>query len=124
MTPAQAGVLRILGRRPGISQRDLADTLGAVPSRVVALIDALQSAGFATRTRSATDRRNHELQLTDAGRAILRELRTVAEAHDDDVTKGLSPVQRAQLAKLLGIVAADFGLDRDVHPGYAERPEA
>ena len=121
ITPAQAGVLRILGRRPGISQRDLADTLGAVPSRVVALIDALQDAGYVTRTRSTSDRRNHELGLTDAGRTALSNLRTIAEAHERDVTKALSSDQRSQLAELLGLLAADFGLDPIVHPGYADK---
>ena len=120
ITPAQAGVLRILGRRPGISQRDLADTLGAVPSRVVALIDALQAAGYVTRTRSTSDRRNHELALTDAGRTALSDLRAIAEAHEKDVTKALSPEQRSQLTELLGVLADDFGLDPVVHPGYAD----
>ena len=55
ITPAEAGVIRIIGRTPGISQRELAQKLGAVQSRVVVLIDRLESAGLATRTRRASD---------------------------------------------------------------------
>src|SRR6476620_7287491 len=64
LTPSDAGVLRLLGRTPGLSQRSLADRLVAVPSRVVPLIDSLQARGLVERVRSSTDRRNYELRLT------------------------------------------------------------
>ena len=67
LTPAQAGVIRILGRESGINQRDLAARLGAVQSRVVVLIDGLEAAGHVARVRSTTDRRNYALHLTDQG---------------------------------------------------------
>ena len=54
VTPSEAGVVRIISRQPGISQRELAGRLGAVQSRVVALIDRLEQAGFVTRTRGTT----------------------------------------------------------------------
>jgi hypothetical protein len=37
LTPSDAGVLRLLGRSPGLSQRSLADRLGAVPKVLGAL---------------------------------------------------------------------------------------
>ncbi|HWD63006.1 MAG TPA: MarR family transcriptional regulator, partial [Humibacter sp.] len=66
LTAQQAGVVRILGRQPGVSQRDLADRLGLVQSRMVALIDGLEHDGLVARVRSASDRRSYELTLTDA----------------------------------------------------------
>src|ERR1700710_2525362 len=85
LTPRVAGALRALGRNPGISQRELATLLGTVPSRLVALVDDLERSGWVERIRSPRDRRNYELQLTDAGRALLVSLRTVAEAHQAEV---------------------------------------
>jgi DNA-binding MarR family transcriptional regulator len=123
VTPAQAGVIRILGREQGISQRDLADRLGAVQSRVVALIDGLEQLGLVARARSTTDRRNYELRLTDAGRAILARLRTVAEAHEAELTSALSDEQRDQLAALLERIRSTTDLRQDVHPGYRETQE-
>jgi DNA-binding MarR family transcriptional regulator len=120
ITPAQAGVLRILGRRPGISQRDLADKLRTVQSRVVALIDSLEALGLVVRERSTTDRRNYELNLTEKGRLLLSRLRQVAEAHETDITRPLSDQQRAELAALLGILAEAAELEVDVHPGFAQ----
>jgi DNA-binding MarR family transcriptional regulator len=119
LTPAQVGVLRILRNRPGLSQRGLAEVLGSAPSRVVALIDGLQSAGLVERRRSTSDRRNHELALTGDGAATLGKVRAVAEAHEREITQGLSPDDYDDLARLLNKLAQLRGLARDVHPGYS-----
>src|SRR5271154_6424832 len=43
LVPAHAGILRILAATPGITQQALATSLGALPSRLVALVDELES---------------------------------------------------------------------------------
>lgn len=121
LTPSDAGILRLLSRNPSISQRELADRLGTVPSRVVALIDSLESRGLVARTRSATDRRNHELKLTEAGSATMRELRTISEVHDRAVLGGLSNAQREQLQSLLSRLAETREVDTEAHLGYGRR---
>src|SRR5438128_2517872 len=88
LTPSQAAVLRLVGRTPGLSQRTLADRVGTVPSRIVALIDGLQQRGLVGRTRSGTDRRTYELRLTAEGGGLLATLRHVAEAHEGEVLDG------------------------------------
>ena len=45
LTPADAGIFRILAATPAITQQALATALGTLPSRLVALIDALESRG-------------------------------------------------------------------------------
>lgn len=115
VTPSEAGVLRLVGRRPGISQRELADRLGTAPSRVVALIDGLEKRGLMVRTRSTTDRRNQELTLTDPGRAVLGDLRAIAEEHEADVLASLTQAQSDQLAALLDAVLTGLDLDADLH---------
>lgn len=120
LTPPSAGVLRLLARSPGISQRDLADRLGALPSRVVVLLDTLEARGLVTRRRSETDRRHHELALTEAGRALMGELREVATEHEASFVEVLSDREREQLGALLDKLAAAHGLDPVVHPGYRD----
>src|SRR5262245_17619621 len=71
ITPSEAGVVRLVSRQHGISQRDLADRLGSAPSRVVAIVDRLEQAGFVTRTRGTTDRRTQLLALTDTGHTLV-----------------------------------------------------
>ncbi|GAB3575325.1 hypothetical protein GCM10027406_06660 [Leifsonia lichenia] len=118
LTARDAGVLRVLGRTPGISQKDLAHRLGTVPSRLVALIDDLQARGLVERTRSEADRRNNQLALTADGERMLEELRVVAEAHQADVLAPLDPREQQAFAALLGKLAGASGLSADGHPGY------
>jgi len=115
LTPAEAGILRQLGARPGISQRELASLVGVTPSRLVGLIDSLAARELVRRERSATDRRNHELTLSAQGRAVLAELRGVAEAHEDDVLAPLSTNERERLAALLGKLADGHALSAELH---------
>jgi DNA-binding MarR family transcriptional regulator len=118
VTPSEAGVIRIVARSPGISQRALADKLGSVQSRVVALIDRLEAAGLVSRTRSTSDRRLQQLDLTDAGRSLLGGLRRAAETQEAQLTAGLTEGQKATLRELLSALSDARGLDADVHPGY------
>ncbi|WP_113717205.1 MarR family winged helix-turn-helix transcriptional regulator [Arthrobacter dokdonensis] len=115
LTPGDAGTLRLIGRTPGLSQRALATRLGSLPSRVVQLIDSLEGRGLVERARSSTDRRNYELHLTAEGRSKLRELRTVSEAHEQEMLAALSPDQSAELARLLSLLAQANHADPDVH---------
>ena len=115
LTPSDAGVLRLLGRNPGLSQRELADRFGAVPSRIVSLVDSLEERGLVHRVRSAIDRRSYELQLTAEGATALRALRRIAEAHDAELLAALSAEEVLQLEGLLRKLADATRVDPDVH---------
>jgi DNA-binding MarR family transcriptional regulator len=122
LTPRDAGAIRVLGRSPGISQRELATRLGTTPSRIVPLLDSLEQRGLVERSRSERDRRNYELALTETGRGLLGPLRTIAEAHQRAVLAALTPEEQAQLSELLAKLAAGGELPPDAHPGYASLP--
>ena len=125
LTPPQSGILGLLRSNPGISQQRLAEVLGMLPSRVVVLIDELESAGLVERTRDGADRRRNALALTTGGSAALQTIATVARAHDDELCRALSAAERATLNDLLTRIAADQGLTPGVHPGYRTlRPPA
>ena len=115
LTPSDAGVLRLVGRTPGLSQRSLADRLGAVPSRVVPLIDSLEARGLVARVRSKSDRRNYELRLTPEGRKMLVALRGIAEQHEAELLAPLTSEQSEQLGSLLARLAGAHALDVDLH---------
>lgn len=115
LTPSDAGTLRLIGRNPGMSQRVLADRMGAVPSRVVPVLDSLETRGLVERVRSSADRRNYELHLTAAGQALLGRLRAAAEKHESELLGPLTAEQSAELARLLALLAGGHGLDLDAH---------
>jgi DNA-binding MarR family transcriptional regulator len=89
LTPPDAGILRLLRQSPGISQQQLAQTLGMHASRLVAVIDALEKRGVVVREANANDRRLYSLRLTEAGDEMLREIGQVARAHNELMCSGL-----------------------------------
>ena len=118
LTPAQAGLLRLLMRSPGSSQRELADLLAMPPSRFVKFADELEERGLIERRLNGDDRRVREVHLTGAGRALMADLRAVAAAHENALCAGLSAGERGQLRELLQRIADEQGLTPGVHPGY------
>jgi DNA-binding MarR family transcriptional regulator len=125
LTPPQTGILGLLRGRPGISQQQLAEMLGMLPSRVVAFVDELEAAGYVARVRDGADRRRNSLELTAEGKAVLRTIGTVARAHEADVCAALSDKEHATLKTLLTRIAEQQGLTPGVHPGYRSlRPPA
>jgi DNA-binding MarR family transcriptional regulator len=118
LTPADCGLLRLLHGRPGSSQQEVAELLGMQPSRVVALVDTLEAAGFVRRVRDDADRRRNAVELTDAGQQILRTVGRVAKAHESAICAALSPAERRTLIGLLERIAAEQHLTAGVHPGY------
>ncbi|MEV0225909.1 MarR family transcriptional regulator [Streptomyces sp. NPDC050704] len=118
LTPAQAGVLRLLASTPGRSQREIADQLGMPPSRFVPFADELEERGLIERRRNPSDRRLYALHLTDEGVTLLSELREVATAHEQQTCQALTPDEHEQLRALLHRMAAQQGLSPGIHPGY------
>ena len=115
ITASEAGLLRMIGRHPGISQKAVSEQLGVGPSRVVAVLDRLERAGHVERRRSATDRRSHEVHLTPDGQRLLAALRPIAEAHEKAFIQGLDEDDLDRLAGSLEAIAAARGLSRDIH---------
>jgi DNA-binding MarR family transcriptional regulator len=120
--PADVGILRMIATQPGRSQQSLAAELRVVPSRVVALVDALERKGLVERRRNPLDRRNYALHLTVDGTDVMTEMRRIGSAHEDDICAALDDTQHAQLIGLLEAIAAQQGLTPRVHPGYGQQP--
>jgi DNA-binding MarR family transcriptional regulator len=122
LTPAQAGLLRMLARNPGQSQQTYATRLGTPPSRFVTLVDTLEQRGLVERRRGEPDRRSYALHLTEDGQQLKRRLDAVGQAHEEDICAALTTVERATLRGLLTRMARQQQLTAGVHPGYRQRP--
>src|SRR5215813_13612369 len=118
LTRPHAGILRLIGMTPGLSQQELARRLAILPSQLVALLDELEERGLIERRQDATDRRTYALHLTTAGRNVLEQIGRIAREHDDAVCAALHVDERQQLYALLGRIAEQQGLTPGVHPGY------
>jgi DNA-binding MarR family transcriptional regulator len=118
LTPADAGILRLLRVEAGLSQQELAARLQIHPSRLVAILDNLEKRGFVERRANPDDRRLYSLHLTQAGGETLEKIGGVARKHQDALFSSLSWEERNTLAALLLRIADQQGLVRGVHPGY------
>lgn len=102
----------------GRSQRELADALGLPSSRIVGLVDALESEGLIERRPNARDRRARAIHLTRTGRAAMRRIAAISAAFEQEQSRGLSAAERAVLVRLLTKVAQTQRLAPRVHPGF------
>ncbi len=66
----QTDVLTTLSEEEGVSQQELAKRLYVTKGNISGLIDRLAAAGFVERRPSESDRRQHAIYLTDAGRTM------------------------------------------------------
>lgn len=121
LTPAQAGLLRLIARQPGQSQQALAQQLRTPPSRLVPLVDHLEGRGLIERRRNPEDRRHHALYLTaEGGQFMKARLGPIGIAHEDDICAALTAAERDQLHGLLSRIGEQQGLIPGVHPGYQQ----
>jgi DNA-binding MarR family transcriptional regulator len=115
----QAAMMRHVAGAEGQSQQALAQALQIPPSRVVALVDALERRGLLRRQGDPADRRVRTLHLTAEGRSMVHALAEVSAAHEQGLCVGLDEEQRAHLLNLLKTMAAGLGLSDHVHAGLA-----
>lgn len=113
-----AGILRIIGMSPGLTQQALGQQLGILPSRLVALLDELQEREYIERRSDPGDRRSYALHLTDAGSRMLEKIGEIAREHDDEICAALTAPERQQLHDLVRRIADQQALTPGVHPGY------
>src|SRR4051794_12466978 len=88
LTPPDAGLMRKIGADEGISQQALAEHLGVLPSRMVALIDNLEQKKLVERVSNSEDRRTYALRLTTRGRQVMADVNRIATEHERDFCEG------------------------------------
>ncbi|MFD7136098.1 MarR family winged helix-turn-helix transcriptional regulator [Streptomyces sp. NPDC059894] len=102
VTPAQSRLLRTcahFSEPPRMA--DLAERLEVVPRAVTTLVDGLEASGKVRRVPDPTNRRVIRIELTDAGRETLGELRRARQSAAREMLAPLTDVERAVLGKLL-----------------------
>jgi DNA-binding MarR family transcriptional regulator len=99
--PGVFSVLSLASSNPGIAQIDIANQLDIDKASVVALIDWLEEQGWVARKRSATDRRRHEISVTDAGQKAYKSLKREMIDHEKKFIARFTDAERKQLISLL-----------------------
>jgi DNA-binding MarR family transcriptional regulator len=89
ISPAQFSVLVVIAANPGLSQADLAATLGIERARLVRLLHRLEQRGLTRRLPSSADGRRHALRLTREGQKTLTQAKALAARHEAAVKRRL-----------------------------------
>jgi DNA-binding MarR family transcriptional regulator len=101
ISPAQFSVLVVIDANRGLSQAELATTLGIERARLARLLHRLESRGVIQRLPSSADGRRHSLQITAKGRALLTRAKTLAAYHQKRLIDKLGAERHDMLIRLL-----------------------
>ena len=100
ISAAQLYVLQQLNERPALSLSDIAERTGTHQSSASVVVRRLTERGFVQRTTAKADRRRVELELTDAGRELLKRAPKTIQGDLIAGSEAMSAADRARLADL------------------------
>jgi DNA-binding MarR family transcriptional regulator len=118
--PREFAVLRAVKANDGQSQQTLAERLHIPPSRIVAIVDELESRRLVERRPDPSDRRLWTLYVTRRGQSLLDDAFNLVVQHERAISDALTAKERAQLLELLNRIAASLDLPTDVHPALGD----
>jgi DNA-binding MarR family transcriptional regulator len=101
LRPGGYTMMALIAANPGCSQSDLSREIAMDKSAVVAILDDLFAKNLVRRTRSPSDRRRHNLELTEEGETLLQAMQPASELIEQPIADALSPKERTQLVSLL-----------------------
>jgi DNA-binding MarR family transcriptional regulator len=101
ISPAEFSVLVVIGANTGLSQAELATTLGIERARLVRLLHRLERRGLTQRLPSSADGRRHALRLTADGQKILARAKVLAAQHESALKERLGAERHRLLLETL-----------------------
>ena len=90
-----------IGRKPGISVKELAETVGLDKSGISRGVEELVRKGFVNRETSKEDRRSVELTLTDSGNARFEKIENDMNLKFREVLLNIDADRRDQVLEAL-----------------------
>ncbi|PRC47245.1 MarR family transcriptional regulator [Mycobacterium sp. ITM-2017-0098] len=105
LTQSQVELLRLVGRRPGISVREAAAELALAPNTASTLVSTLVADKMLVRAVDPDDRRVGRLRLTEPAQQIADESRAARRATLAAMLDRLDADDRADLARGLGVLS-------------------
>src|SRR5215510_12402259 len=118
--PREFAVLRAVEANDGQSQQTLAERLRIPASRIVAIVDELESRRLVERRPDPNDRRLWTLYVTRRGQTLLDDAFNVVRRHEQAISVALTAEERTQLLELLNRIAATLDLPTDVHSAMGD----
>ena len=111
-THSQWTLLAVVSRRPGATQRTIAETLDMSEASAGRLIDKLCRDGLLERRAKDDDRRAHCLYITKNATPLLVQMGELGVQTENEAFAGLSGNELEQLKMLLDRIYTNFGSGR------------
>lgn len=108
VSPAQAGLLFVLGKRDGVLMGEAGAALDLGPAGISGLVDRMAASGLVERRPDPDDARGWRICLTTKGRKALVRARDVAHEANARLTEGFSTPEINIVARWLTSVQAKF----------------
>ena len=108
VTHMESKVLGYFGRLPGSTQSDLVQHSGRDKAQLARLIKGLRERGLLDGEAGEDDRRSVRLQLTEAGRAVLRTLQQQTRRVHARAVAGMDAGEQQRLVALLRQVSRNL----------------
>jgi DNA-binding MarR family transcriptional regulator len=93
--------MRILSKRPGRSNAELARDINVSPQAMNIVVRGLESRGLVTRPASVPSGRALPAQLTTEGKAMLKRAEVAVDAADERVMANLTSAEKREFKRLL-----------------------
>ncbi len=94
-------VLGLLRDRGPMSPSELGERLIVTRAAVTGLLDSLERRGFITRSVNPADRRSLVVEITPAGLAVVKEVRTLIHRHEKEWLGALTDAELRTYIELL-----------------------
>ena len=101
LTRSQWSLIAAAARRPGASQRQIAEMLEMSEASAGRLIDRLEADGLLERRELEGDRRARAVFLTAAANPLLEKMTAMARCREERWFRGMSEAELKQLIQLL-----------------------
>ncbi|MFM7029122.1 MAG: MarR family winged helix-turn-helix transcriptional regulator [Chakrabartia sp.] len=101
LTQKQVSVLWLVDDHPDIAQTDLAHRMRMDRATTMAIVNRLEARGYLVRGKSETDGRKQTLNLTAAGREMLRVAKQAIQEHENWLKSRFTDKEIGKLIELL-----------------------
>lgn len=118
LTPHHYGMLMTLADHGPLGQHRLSDLNGIDPRNAGPVIDVLDERHLISRETHPTDRRRRLLELTPAGREIVRDLTDTGNQVERTFLRALTAAEQAELHRMLLVLLTTA---QDAIPPHEER---
>ena len=101
LRPVDFSVLSVIAHNPGVTSRQLCNTLGILPPNFVGLLNTLEKRELVQRQPHPSDKRAMALQLTPQGKKLMLQAEQTAQSLELDASARLTEAERKTLMLLL-----------------------